>query len=381
MLDLSFISKIKNKLFPFYRDKELKFVFAKLNENNLNKQTSNAMFVGGCVRKYLCNQEIDDIDIATSLPINQVKEKFDNSKFKVIDTGIKHGTITLITKKLKLEITSLRKDIKTDGRHAEIEFTDNWVEDSSRRDFTVNAIYLNIKGEIFDPQLGLSDLKKNKIKFIGDPNKRIQEDYLRIIRFIRFSLEYSSEVDKTNIEAIKLNLDGIKIISKERIILELIKILKLKNFLNILNQSSLKEIFSLIFPEIRYLNRLSRLNIVLKNFDFSTKNLLAILLIDEKDNHDYFSHKYNISNNLRLDINLKAKNFKDLQNNSKFFKKDLKKNIFYHGKEHILFLNLMNFVINKNFKYSEFKKIQKNINKCKIPKFPFNGDFLKNKGI
>ena len=155
------------------------------------------MFVGGCVRKYLLNQDIDDIDIATSLKTDQIKEIF-HTKFKVVDSGIKHGTVTLVSDKLKLELTTLRKDVKTDGRHAEIEYTDNWHEDSNRRDFTINAIYLDINGKIFDPQLGTQDLKNRIIKFIGDPQKRIEEDYLRIIRFIRFSIEFEMKLKINN---------------------------------------------------------------------------------------------------------------------------------------------------------------------------------------
>ena len=100
----------------------------------------------------------------------------------MIDTGIKHGTVTIKSNRNKVEITTLRKDIKTDGRHAEVEYTDDWKQDSERRDFTINAIYLDINGKIFDPQMGSVDLKNNNVKFIGDPQTRIEEDYLRIIR-------------------------------------------------------------------------------------------------------------------------------------------------------------------------------------------------------
>ena len=223
MLNFSLIKKIRNFFFPFYKNRDLKFVFNRLQIGFPN-QSKTAMFVGGCVRKYLSNEKIDDIDIATSLTPDQIREKFKDTKFNIIDSGLKHGTVTLISDKLKLELTTLRKDITTDGRHAEVEYTDSWQEDSNRRDFTVNAIYLDINGKIFDPQSGISDLEKNYIKFIGNPHKRIEEDYLRIIRFIRFSLEYESEIEKTTIEAIKLNLNGIKKISKERILTELFKI-------------------------------------------------------------------------------------------------------------------------------------------------------------
>ncbi len=380
MFNLSFIKKIKKIFFPFYKNKDLNFVFKKLKEDFPNK-INTAMFVGGCVRKYLSNEEIDDIDIATSLTTNQVKERFKNTKFKIIDSGIKHGTVTLIFDQLKLELTTLRKDIKTDGRHAEIEYTSDWEEDSKRRDFTINAIYLDINGKIFDPQSGLSDLKNRNVKFIGDPHKRIEEDYLRIIRFIRFSLDYESETENTIIQAIKLNLNGIKQISKERILTELFKILGSKNFKKLHNKKNLKDIFLLIFPEFKYLDRLEKLNQISNNYSFNKDILLAILLIDKTNNHEYFSHKYNISNNLKENLNLLAKNFTNFNVEKSFFQNHLKKNIFYFGKEHLNELNMLNFASNKKIKLKDFLNTSKIIEKISIPIFPFDGKYLKNKGI
>ena len=115
------INRIKRVFFPFYKDKELKFVFQKLQEGLPNDKIA-ARFVGGCVRKYLSNNDIDDIDIATTLSSEEIKERFNNTNFRVVDTGIEHGTITLVSKKHKLEITTLRKDVETDGRHAEVEY-------------------------------------------------------------------------------------------------------------------------------------------------------------------------------------------------------------------------------------------------------------------
>ena len=195
MLEKSFnlLKKIKRNFFPFYKDKELRSVFEKIQEG-YPKNSITARFVGGCVRKYLTNDEIDDIDIATILSSEEIKERFKNTKFEVIDTGIKHGTVTLVSKRFKLEITTLRKDVETDGRHAEVEYIDDWKTDSERRDFTINSIYLDINGRVFDPQMGTIDLKNNNVKFIGDPQKRIEEDFLRIIRFIRFKIMYDSKV-------------------------------------------------------------------------------------------------------------------------------------------------------------------------------------------
>ena len=264
----NFIKKLKETFFHFIKIKNYNLFLINFKKV-FQKTLLTARFVGGCVRKYLSNDEIDDIDIATILSSDEIKEKFKNTNFKIVDTGIKHGTITLISKKFKLELTTLRKDLETDGRHAEVEYIDNWQLDSERRDFTINAIYLDINGNIFDPQNGKTDLKNKNVKFIGDPQKRIEEDYLRIIRFIRFKIMYDFKVEPTTIKAIKLNLNGIKKISKERILVELYKILDLKNFINLNESTDLKEIFTLIFPEFKNLRRLERL---IKICDFSQIN-------------------------------------------------------------------------------------------------------------
>ena len=380
MSKFNFIRKIKKFFFPFYKNRDLKFVFKKLQEDFPNK-SKTAMFVGGCVRKHLLNEEIDDIDIATTLTTDQIKKKFEGSKFEIIESGIKHGTVTLVSKKLKLELTTLRKDIKTDGRHAEVEFTDDWEQDSERRDFTINAIYLDINGKIFDPQLGVKDLMNHTIKFIGDPQKRIEEDYLRIIRFIRFSLEYESKIEQTTIEAIKMNLDGIKKISKERILSELLKILSTKSFVKITNNKQLKEIFTLIFAEFKYLERLNKLVNTSNKSNFDKKTLLAIMLIDEKNNHEYFSHKYNVSNELKETLDLIAQNFLIIQKNKEFFQKDLKKNTYFFGKTHLMTLNTLHFTSNKKMKIKNYLDVLNNIKKIDIPKFSFDGNYLKEKGM
>ena len=382
MFDKSFkfIKKIRRNLFPFYKDKELLFVFNKLQEG-FSTDTTVARFVGGCVRKHLSNEDIDDIDIATILSSVEIKEKFKNTNFKVVDTGLKHGTVTLVSEKFKLELTTLRKDVKTDGRHAEVEYIDNWQLDSERRDFTINAIYLDIKGKIFDPQLGTIDLKNNNVKFIGDPQKRIEEDYLRIIRFIRFKIMYDSKVEPTTNSAIKLNLNGIKTISKERILIELYKILDLKNFLKLNNSNDLKEIFFLIFPEFKNLDRLEKM-LKICNFSQINRNLLlAVLLIDNKKNHEYFSHKYNVSNDIKKNLNLLANNLETIRENKEFFNKDLEKNIYLHNKNHLINLNILNFVINPKINLKAFFENFRRILKSKSHQFKIDGKYLIENGM
>ncbi len=377
---LNFLKKLKRTFFPFYKNEDLKFIFKKL-QDGIPKERVAARFVGGCVRKHLSNEKIDDIDIATILSTDQIREKFRDTSVKIIDTGIKHGTVTLISDKHKIELTTLRKDIKTDGRHAEVEYIDDWEQDSERRDFTINAIYLDINGKIFDPQMGKVDLKNNIVKFIGDPQKRIEEDYLRIIRFIRFKIMYDIAVEQTTSTAIKQNLDGIKKISKERILIELLKILDLQNFLKINESSNLKEIFSMIFPEFLYLKRLDRLKKVYMQSELNRDILLAVLLIDEKDNHEYFLHKYNASNKIIETLKKFNKNLIELNNNKDYFEKDLIKNVYFQGKKHLIALNLVNFSINAKVKSYDFSKTLKKIMKTKVPIFPIDGELLKKKGM
>ncbi len=379
-INFNFINKIKTNLFPFFKNKELRFVFDKLQEG-FPVDIIVARFVGGCVRKHLSQDKVDDIDIATILNVDEIKKKFENTKIKIIETGIKHGTVTLVSKKLKLEITTLRKDLKTDGRHAEVEYINDWQVDSERRDFTINAIYLDIKGNIFDPQSGVIDLKNKNVKFIGDPQRRIEEDYLRIIRFIRFKIMYDAKVEPSTSSAIKQNLNGVKKISKERILIELFKILELKNFTNINESNDLKEIFIQIFPEFENLNRLDRLKKICNYSEINKELLLAALLIDDKNTHEYFSHKYNISNNIINKLNSFAKNLEEIKVNKEFFYKDLEKNIYLNDKSFLISLNILNFVLNIKFKQEDFSAILNRILKSKTHQFTINGKYLIENGM
>ena len=154
-------------------------------------KNSEIRYVGGCIRKILNNEKIDDIDFAVNLKPNECIEVLNKKNIKFYETGIDHGTLTAIIDNYKFEITSLRKDLNTDGRHAEVAFSTDWHEDASRRDFTINSIYSDIDGNLYDPFDGKKHLHIGKIEFIGNSEKRIKEDYLRILRYIRFFINYS----------------------------------------------------------------------------------------------------------------------------------------------------------------------------------------------
>ena len=376
LLKLNIFKILRSKFFPFYKSSELKEIFKILEKDHQNSDEV-AMFVGGCVRNYLKNKDINDIDLATILTPDQIKQKFENTKFKIVETGIGHGSITLLGKNLKYEITTLRKDIKTDGRHAEVEFSTDWTEDSERRDFTINAIYLNKKGKIFDPQLGVKDLNNNIVKFIGDPEKRIQEDYLRILRFVRFSLTYGHQPENTTMRSIRLNIKGISKVSKERILIEANKILKLSNFIEICKNNNLKEIFEIIFQEFKYFKRLENLYKFKEKLNKDIFLLTAILVVDDKKNHEYFVHKYKPSNNFIKKLNSIAKSYEASLKNKDFFKKDLKKNIYIFGKEIITTL----FLLKESEKVKNNIEFLDTIQKTEPPKFPYNGDYLISRGL
>ncbi len=382
ILDIdTLIKKVKFLLFPFYKSPEIRKIFQILEKDQL-KEKRVAMFVGGCVRKYLLGEEVDDIDIATVLSPKEIKNKFNNTDVKVIDTGIDHGSVTLLLNKKKFEITTLRKDLLTDGRHAQVSFTDDWKLDSERRDFTINAIYLDIKGKVYDPQLGLNDLKRGIVKFIGDPNKRIEEDYLRIIRFIRFSIQYNhQDFEKSTLEALKLNLNGIKNLSKERIFNELTKILHLKNFKDIIRNNNLKEIFSLIFPELKYLERLKKKDIFPRNTIIPFEVLIAIILLDESNNYEYFCHKYKVSNIVKEKLGYLHKALNNYLNDIYYFKKNLKKNIYYLSKKKLKDFNILVFFIFQKISVKKFLEVLDNINQTSVPNFNIDGKFLLNRGL
>ena len=174
----------------FFQNKDCQKVLKILNHKN---ETSR--IVGGYVRNYLRNIETKDIDIATKLIPDEVISLLSKAGIKTVPTGLSHGTISAFINDQTFEITTLRKDTNYDGRHADIEFTDDWAVDASRRDFTINALYMNSDGDIYDPFDGVSDLNSGIVKFIGDPEKRIKEDYLRILRYYRFLSFYYSLYD------------------------------------------------------------------------------------------------------------------------------------------------------------------------------------------
>lgn len=186
-----------------------------------------ARFVGGCVRNSLLGRPVDDIDIATRLRPEETMAALQAAGLKAVPTGVEHGTVTGVSERKPYEITTLRRDVETDGRRAVVAFTEDWAEDAARRDFRLNALYADAAGTVFDPTGGgLADAAEGRIVFVGEAETRIREDYLRILRFFRFQAWYGrGEADAAGLAACAALKDGMVRLSAERVSKELLKLL------------------------------------------------------------------------------------------------------------------------------------------------------------
>lgn len=189
-----------------------------------------ALFVGGSVRNALLGQPVGDVDIATDALPAQVMAAVEAAGLRAMPTGIDHGTITVVSDSIPHEVTTFRRDVETDGRHAVVAFTDDIAADAARRDFTMNALYATPEGEVLDPLNGLPDLFAARVRFVGDPADRIAEDHLRILRFFRFHAWYGGDgLDAEGLAACAAGADGIDALSRERIGAEMRKLLSARD--------------------------------------------------------------------------------------------------------------------------------------------------------
>tara|TARA_B100001105_G_scaffold225460_1_gene194944 strand:- start:736 stop:2010 length:1275 start_codon:yes stop_codon:yes gene_type:complete len=317
-------------------------------------KNSEIRYVGGCIRKILNNEKIDDIDFAVNLKPNECIEVLNKKNIKFYETGIDHGTLTAIIDNYKFEITSLRKDLNTDGRHAEVAFSTDWHEDASRRDFTINSIYSDIDGNLYDPFDGKKHLQIGKIEFIGNSEKRIKEDYLRILRYIRFFINYSKLPHNEKVKKIiKQNLNGISNISSERLLDEFKKIINSSSFLRLFQEPFCEEIINLIFPQFKNFGIFKKLNSYaeknIKKVDYIF--LISLMLIDNTDNADYFLFKFNLSKINKKRILFLKEFYKKEIKNTTFSEKNLLKILYYNGKQSLI--DLIYFEIFKSKKINK----------------------------
>ena len=194
----------------------------------LTRAGHQAWFVGGCVRNAMMGLPVSDIDITTDAPPDRVMELARDAGLRAVPTGIDHGTVTILSGDTPFEVTTFRRDVGTDGRHATVAFSDSIEDDAARRDFTMNALYVAPDGTLADPVGGLPDLDARRVRFIGDPARRIEEDYLRILRFFRFHAIYGDPaggIDPEGLAACANHVEGLCRLSRERIGAEMKKLL------------------------------------------------------------------------------------------------------------------------------------------------------------
>lgn len=260
-------------------------------------------YVGGAVRDDLLGLPVSDIDFATRLRPEQVVEKLEAARIKAVPTGIEHGTITAVADGQPAEVTTLRADVSTDGRRATVAFTDDWMADASRRDFTINALYADPQsGEVHDYFGGLEDLQAGRVRFIGDPLVRIAEDHLRILRFFRFHARFGAgEPDAAALEACTARANDLMALSRERVADELLKLLALADPSTTVALMIAKGILRPVLPEIDSAERLEQLTAAETQAGLEPDPLrrLAALLPQTPDLAEKIAARLKLSNRAR----------------------------------------------------------------------------------
>jgi poly(A) polymerase len=269
-------------------------VFAALKAGN-----AEARIVGGAVRDAIIGRPVREIDIATTALPEEVMRLASEARLGAHPTGIDHGTVTVVADGMPFEVTTLRRDVETDGRHAVVTFTTVWQEDAARRDFTINALYCREDGTLYDPVGGLDDLRKRRVRFIGDPETRIREDYLRILRFFRFSAAYGNgQLDPTGLAAAVALKHGLSQLSPERIRAEILKLLAARNAAEVVSAMHDSGVLQLAIPATAHPERLARLQAIERALGQPPDALarLAALAIDEPSEAKSLAQHLRLSN-------------------------------------------------------------------------------------
>jgi len=257
------------------RDKVLRRVFAAIEAAG-----GEARVAGGAVRNALLGEPVTEIDIATTLTPERIVSAGEKARLGVHPTGIDHGTVTLVIGGKPFEVTTLRVDVETFGRKARVAFTDDWETDARRRDFTMNALYCSIGGEIYDPTKGYADILRKRVRFVGSPAERIKEDHLRILRFFRFHARYGAGApDGKGLAACVRHKGKLRALSSERIRQELFKLLEAKRASETVRLMAAKNIFKVLFAHVRDLSALGRMAKIDMAHGLKPDALLRLVLV------------------------------------------------------------------------------------------------------
>jgi poly(A) polymerase len=330
--------------------------------------------VGGCVRDIVAGKISKDLDIATTILPEQVSRLLVSKKFKVIPTGIKHGTITTIIDEKVFEITTLRKDIECFGRHAKVEFTDDWKEDALRRDFTINAMSMDTFGQVYDYFGGVSDLQTGIIRFVGIANDRINEDYLRILRYFRFYSYFGGDhIDKQSLKAVVDNAGHMMHLSGERIRNEIMRLLSeryVKDSVLLMTKNQIWEHLKLASPEVK----------LIKKYAFTEQplvNLAALLrsTAEPEINLVNITIRWRLSNKERSVLQLLCDPRYEIDHQSLIHTKRL---AYLIGMNNALLKLQLKQIENPKVNFHDHYTLLQNF---KIPKFPINGKDVKKAGF
>ncbi|MES2677650.1 MAG: CCA tRNA nucleotidyltransferase [Pseudomonadota bacterium] len=369
----NFISK------PSFLDHKISFPFSsqiKTLFTSLLKNGDEARIVGGAVRDFLAGKkitDITDIDLACKYPPAKTIALLQARQIKTIESGIKYGTITALIDGQQFQITTLRKDIKNFGRDCEVEFIDDYFEDAQRRDFTINALSIDSQGQLYDYFGGAADLKNQIVKFIGNAAERIEEDYLRILRFFRFSCYYASSLDQEGLLACIKYQKHLDDLSAERVRTEFFKILECQNRIN-------------LFAILQKMNEVGILELIIGNLDNQKLDGLKNLFVLEKILNQQFRSLILLAvicdqSNLKLNLtNAEKKYLQSVQGSQlvvdfKIQKKDLLKLLLEFNHQELTEIFIIKLVLNNNFQnlIDDFLRLSKMIASSQIPQFPING--------
>jgi poly(A) polymerase len=265
----------------------------------LTKEGTPARFVGGAVRNALLGEPVSDVDIATPLVPAEVARLLEAAHINAVPTGIEHGTVTAVVNGKPFEVTTLRRDVATDGRRATVAFTQDWEEDARRRDFTMNALYASPEGEIFDYTGGIADLEAGRVRFVGDAAARIREDYLRILRLFRFHAWYGKgEIDPDGLRAAAAEKAGLAQLSGERVQKEMLRLLEARDPASVLRVMAATGILGEVLPGAVSVGRLERLSKIDADCFFTPDPLLrlASLLPNDVAHAGMLAEKLRLSN-------------------------------------------------------------------------------------
>ncbi len=347
---------------------------------------AQARFIGGCVRDALLGKEVKDIDIATIHKPEKLIKLLEKAEIKAVPTGIDHGTITAIVNHKLFEITTLRRDVETYGRHAKVEFTYDWKEDAARRDFTFNAISIDKNRVVYDYFDGMKDLAHGVVRFVGDPKQRIKEDYLRILRYFRFHSYYGreNEIPEEIAEIIAKNVEGLRKLSGERIKEEMFKILISPDVVYVVN----------IMDELNVLRRSAKyplrfLPFFLENIvKFEKQNnltpspllrLAGLIIHAKKRQRNGLIERWKLSNKEKERLIFATDNKNAIDMNCD--RKKQQELIYRYGKERFRDMVMMSYSIYGFADTKAHREMLEFVEEYEIPQFPLGGDDILALGV